>query len=118
LPQLRERNLGDLRGKLHRDIKQNLTDSAFFPTNGESWSQFHKRVADAWQLITQVAQNTQGNVLVVTHGLVCLSLQEKHLAIPEGMANDTSAENTALTQVDCHTPWVVQRLNCIAHLIT
>ena len=50
---------------------------------------FHARVADAWELVARVAAATDGNLAVVTHGLVCRALVDQHLALPDG---ETRAE--------------------------
>ena len=52
----------------------------------------------------------------MTHGLVCRSLAERHLVLPDGEAVPLRWENTSLTIVDGRAPWRVRLLNCIAHL--
>jgi broad specificity phosphatase PhoE len=77
---------------------------------------FHERVDRAWAAVQAAAARTGGHLAVVTHGLVCRSLAERHLILPPGASPPERWENTALTIVEGPAPWRVQRLNCVAHL--
>ena len=57
----------------------------YHPTGGESWDMFHDRVAIAWQEITARAATVRGDLVVVSHALVCRSLLERHLTLGEDM---------------------------------
>ena len=113
---LRERHLGDLRGQLYADLSVDPFRSNYVPPNGESWAGFHERVASAWNFVTSTAKESDGNVLVVTHGLVCSSLIERQLLLPDNLVGTAQVGNTALTVVDHNRPWTVSLLNCIGHL--
>lgn len=113
---LRERHLGDLRGQLYANLSEDPFTPNYVPPNGESWAAFHKRVASAWNFVTSAAEDCDGDVLVVTHGLVCNSLIERQLLLPDNLVSTAQVGNTALTVVDHSQPWTISLLNCIAHL--
>jgi broad specificity phosphatase PhoE len=77
---------------------------------------FHARVDRAWARVRALAAATEGNLAVVTHGLVCRSLAGRHLELPEGSVVPERWENASVTVVACPAPWRVTLLNCIAHL--
>ncbi len=115
-PALRERDFGDLRGTPYSQLTVDPFGADYVPPNGEDWAAFHARVLLAWGRITRFAAGTAGNLLVVTHGLVCRALVERHLALPPGESPVAPCGNTALTEIDAIPPWRVRRLNCMAHL--
>ena len=117
-PLLRERDFGDIRGTPY-DALGGLDPFAldYHPPNGESWTQFYERVAAAWELVARVAAATDGNLAVVTHGLVCCALVDKHLVLPAGESAPSLWANTALTEVAQAPPWTVRLLACTAHLV-
>lgn len=78
---------------------------------------FHERVSLAWEEITERAANTEGDLVVVSHALVCRSLVENHLTLDEAMdAKVPRWPNTALTVIADRAPWKVSVLACGAHL--
>lgn len=113
---LRERNFGDLRGRAHADLDFNAHDADYEPVNGESWPVFYQRVATGWEYIKKTAAETDGNLAVVTHGLVCMALAERHLGLVRGNDMPEHWPNTALTVVDSEPPHKVQLAGCGAHL--
>lgn len=115
-PLLRERDFGDLRGTPYDELRVDPFAIDYAPPNGETWAAFHERVAQAWTLVTQLASRVNGSLLVVTHGLVCHALAERHLSLAAGTALPERWHNTALTWIDPAPPWRVQRLHCIQHL--
>ena len=115
-PLLEERNFGDLRGRAYADLGFDMFEPDYAPPNGESWPVFHARVDRAWERVQELAAVTDGNLAVVTHGLVCRSLAGRHLILPNGETAPERWENTSVTIVECPAPWRVRRLNCIAHL--
>lgn len=117
-PLLRERDFGDIRGTPYADLG-GIDPFArdYHPPNGESWDEFHTRVADAWRLVGRLAAETTGNLAVVTHGLVCRALVDRHLVLPTGESAPDIWNNTALTEVDPAPPWTVRLLACTAHLV-
>jgi 2,3-bisphosphoglycerate-dependent phosphoglycerate mutase len=115
-PLLRERDFGDLRGTPYAELKVDPFAPAYVPPAGESWDAFHARAARAWKRILEVAAQADGNLLVVTHGLVCRAIVERHLALPPGVTAPLRWDNCSLTEVDAAAPWTVRRLNCVEHL--
>jgi broad specificity phosphatase PhoE len=113
---LQERNFGDLRGRAYADLGFNMFAPDYVPPRGEGWGEFHARVDAVWQRVLAVAQETDGNLLVVTHGLVCYSLALRHLRLPAGVAAPERWENTSVTIVANEPPWPVSVLNCTEHL--
>ena len=89
----------------------------YAPPGGESWAEFHARVDAAWQLVRDAARRAGGPIAVVTHGLVCLSLAQRHLALLEpGALAPHGFANTSVTSVTREPPHEVLRLNCTLHL--
>ena len=115
-PLLQERNFGDLRGTAYADLGFDMFAPGYAPPNGETWEVFHARVDRAWALVQETAAPTSGHLAVVTHGLVCRSLAERHLILPAGQDVPERWENSALTVIEGPAPWRVRLLNCIAHL--
>ena len=114
-PLLRERNLGDIRGKSYDELAIDPFALDYIPVNGESWDEFHQRVAKAWEFISQQAKLTEGHLLIVTHGLVCRALLP-HLSQTSNVKSLSPYGNTSLTKVDAYPPWAIEYLNCTAHL--
>jgi probable phosphoglycerate mutase len=115
-PLLQERNFGDLRGTPYVELGLDMFAPDYAPPNGETWPAFHARVDQAWIRVREAAAATDGHLAVVTHGLVCRSLAERHLVLPAGEPVPQRWENASLTIIDCPAPWRVRLLNCIAHL--
>lgn len=116
-PLLRERDFGDLRGTPYDELRVDPFAPGYAPPNGETWEDFHARVEQAWALVAEVAaRTTTGSLLVVTHGLVCHALAERHLHLDAGVAAPDRWLNTALTWIEPAPPWKVQRLHCVEHL--
>ena len=115
-PLLQERNFGDIRGTPYADLSFDPFVPGYEPPRGESWAVFHARVDRAWALAQAVAARTDGHLAVVTHGLVCRSLTERHLVLPPGAEAPLAWANTSLSIADGPAPWRVRLLNCVAHL--
>ena len=115
-PLLHERNFGDIRGTAYIDLGFDMFAPDYAPPNGETWALFHARVDRAWERVQALAAATDGNLAVVTHGLVCRSLASRHLGLPEGAVVPERWENASVTIVECAAPWRVTLLNCVAHL--
>ena len=115
-PLLHERNFGDLRGTPYAELGFDMFEPDYAPPNGETWPVFHARVDRAWAGVQALAAATDGDLAVVTHGLVCRSLAARHLMLPEAEQVPERWDNASLTIVECPAPWRVRLLNCIAHL--
>jgi broad specificity phosphatase PhoE len=115
-PLLQERNFGAIRGMPYAEVGADIFAPGYAPPGGESWEAFHARVDRAWGRIREVAAAVEGNLAVVTHGLVCYSLVLRHVGQPRADAPPLRFGNTAVTVVDGEPPWGVSLLNCTAHL--
>ncbi len=114
---LRERNFGEARGVPHGVLDSDLYALDFHPRGGESWPMFHERVALAWAEVAERAAGTEGDLVVVSHALVCRSLAENQLTLGADMNGKVSRwPNTALTVIQQRAPWRVSLLACGAHL--
>lgn len=115
-PLLQERSFGDIRGTPYTDLGFDMFAPDYAPPNGETWDAFHRRVDVAWARVQALAAATAGSLAVVTHGLVCRSLAERHLVLAAGVIVPLKWENTSLTVCEGPAPWRVGLLNCVAHL--
>jgi probable phosphoglycerate mutase len=115
-PLLQERNFGDLRGTPYAELGVDMFAPGYAPPNGETWEVFHRRVDRAWARVLALAATTAGHLAVVTHGLVCRSLAERHLVLATDATVPLKWENTSLTLCEGPAPWRVGLLNCVAHL--
>lgn len=115
-PLLRERDFGDIRGKPYESVGLDPFALDYEPPNGESWARFHDRVAEAWRRVVELAAETEGHLAVVTHGLVCRALVDRHVALAAGTTAPALWGNTALTEIEPTPPWTVRLLACTAHL--
>lgn len=115
---LHERNYGDLRGKSHDAVDVDPHSPHFNPPGGESWDEFHQRVDDAWQLITEIDAACDGHLAVVTHGLVCSALLDRHLTVTDTVRAPSHWPNTAVTIASSTHPHELELVGCGAHLNT
>jgi probable phosphoglycerate mutase len=114
-PELRERNFGDLRGRSYAELGFDPFAPGYVPPAGESWEDLHRRVDGMWEGVRARVSGLTGDLVLVTHGLVCHSLVSRRLdggvsCAPSGFPN------TSVTIVDAAPPWRVRLLGCIAHL--
>jgi broad specificity phosphatase PhoE len=114
---LRERNFGELRGMAYDSLPRSPFAPDFAPPGGESAAEFLARVAEAWRLVTGLAQQATGNLLVVTHGLVCRAMVEHHVHAASRGDMPTQWYNTSVTEIDVAPPWLARRVNCVEHLV-
>jgi 2,3-bisphosphoglycerate-dependent phosphoglycerate mutase len=117
-PLLQERNFGDLRGLPYAELTENPFESDFLPPNGEDWPTFHARVADAFAFIVNRRRSVNGTLVVITHGLVCRALVERHALLPEGVVVPERFDNASITLIHENAPHRVSLLNCTRHLMT
>lgn len=113
---LQERNFGDVRGTPYAELGADLFAADYVPPGGESWDALHRRVDVTWERVVAAAGSSPGNLVVVTHGLVCYSLLARVVALPLEDEATLRVANTALTVIDDTPPWPVRLLNCTAHL--
>jgi 2,3-bisphosphoglycerate-dependent phosphoglycerate mutase len=117
-PLLQERNFGDLRGKPYDELPEDPFAPDFAPPNGEDWPTFHARVAQAFALIVTRRRAVNGTLVVITHGLVCRALVERHARAPEGFPVPRRFDNTSVTALHEDAPHAASLINCTAHLAT
>ena len=116
-PLLQERNFGDLRGTPYAQLTQDPFALDFVPPNGESWSVFHRRVAEAFDLVCARRREVGGNLAVITHGLVCRAILSRH--VPEISAEAIERlDNTSVSVLEPLEPFAARLVNCCAHLPT
>ena len=114
---LQERNFGDLRGQAYDAIGDDFFAEEYRPPNGESWADFHHRVAQAWAMVKRViSEHEDGDLLVITHGLVCRALAARHLCIPDHLTMPSSWQNTSVTVATLQAPHTITQLNDVSHL--
>jgi probable phosphoglycerate mutase len=115
-PLLRERHFGELRGMAYADLETDPFAPGYEPPGGESWEAFHARVDRAWVAMRRVAEATPGDLVVVSHGLLCYSLVGRKLSLGEGQEPPLGFGNTAVTEIDPAPPHATSLVNCTAHL--
>jgi broad specificity phosphatase PhoE len=115
-PGLQERNYGDIRGRSYAAIGADILAFDYEPPGGERWAEFHARVDDVWERIRTAAAAADGNLAVVTHGLVCYSLALRHLHLTPEQQASVRWSNASVTIVESRPPWRVEVLNCTVHL--
>jgi broad specificity phosphatase PhoE len=113
---LAERNFGALRGTPYAELSADLFAQDFVPPGGETWAQFYARVGAAFEHIVDAARTTEGNLVVITHGLVCRAVIERHLTLRDGASPLGSCANTSVTIFDGAPPYVATLINCTVHL--
>lgn len=113
---LRERNFGDVRGTPYSEIDQDIFAPEYEPPNGESCEVFDDRVREAWAYVVETREGIDGDLAVVTHGLVCRSLLFLCLQPPTGAPVPGPFANASLTIVQPSAPHRVRLLDCVAHL--
>ena len=115
-PLLRERHLGELRGRAYADLGFDPFAPDYVPPGGESWAAFRARVACAWERVLAMRAELEGNLVVVTHGLVCHVLADSHLGLEPEQTWEGGFRNTSVSLVEAEAPHRVRLLNCTAHL--
>ena len=115
-PLLRERDLGQLRGRPYAEVEHLFYNPDADPPDGETWVRFLARVSAAWERVSQAAGADSARIGVVTHGLVCRALAEHQLALEPGASAPTWFPNASVTLVDPTPPWTVRLAACVTHL--
>ena len=112
---LQERNFGDVRGRPYAEVGADVLAPDYHPPGGERWEEFEARVGVAWRRVLAVRAATDGNLAVVTHGLVCHVVAQRYLQLPDGTAR-LSWSNASVTVIEPTPPYTVSELNCTRHL--
>jgi len=116
-PLLQERNFGALRGRRYEDVGEEIWGADYQPPDGESLATFSARVARAWSAVVRRAATTPGNLIVVTHGMVCSSIARQFFALDERQVMPSRWGNTSISLCEPAAPHRVQVLNCVEHLV-
>lgn len=114
-PALRERSFGALRGLAYADCPADIFAPDFAPPGGETWDEFHARVARAWRDVQERAAEVRGHLAVISHGLVCASIVERLVGLGDRGARPAWA-NASLTVLSTQPPHTIELLNCTQHL--
>jgi broad specificity phosphatase PhoE len=114
-PELRERNFGMLRGRAYAECPVDMFAPDYAPPGGETWGEFHARVARTWAKIMAIAVNMRGNLAVVSHGLLCRSVVERLVGLGDRGA-PAQWPNASLTIIAAGKPPTLALLNCTEHL--
>jgi len=127
-PDLQERNFGDHRGTPYSELMEQgieLFAPDYEPPNGESWEVFHQRVDRAWANACRRADELEGHLALVSHGLVCHSIAARLVELPASRVSPESYArngpplhfgNTALSRLEGPAPWRMEIFACTAHL--
>jgi broad specificity phosphatase PhoE len=115
-PLLQERNFGDLRGMPYAALNEDPFGPDVAPPNGEDWPTFHARVAEAFAFVVRQRRSLNGNLVVITHGLVCRAVAQQHALLPEDAVIPERFDNTSLTVLHEDAPHAVSLMNCTQHL--
>jgi len=113
---LRERNFGDLCGRPYAELDFDIFQPDFVPPGGESWAMFDDRVDRAWARVLELSATLAGNLVVLTHGLVCASIAGRLLDRSGCEPLPPRWSNTSVTLCAKQPPHAVSLLNCVAHL--
>jgi broad specificity phosphatase PhoE len=114
-PLLQERNFGDLRGTPYAELETDIFAPDFVPPGGESHAQLMARTAEAFALVLRRIEAHSGNLVVVTHGLVCAALVRGHAQLGEQTLFSSFA-NASFTRIERSAPYRVLELNDVEHL--
>lgn len=115
-PLLQERNFGELRGTPYAALQTDPFAPGFQPPGGESWDAFHDRVAEAFAHVVARRQQIDGDVVVVTHGLVCRALLTRHALLDAEMLVPGYFEHTSVSLLSAEPPHRASLINCANHL--
>jgi probable phosphoglycerate mutase len=113
---LRERNMGDFRGRPYSEFTDfHPLSPDVDPPNGETWDAFHQRVRDAFAWLVAERRRASGDLIVVTHGLVLSSLFQRVLG-RGSLVGPLGFANTSVTILEAEPPHAHSVLNCVRHL--
>ncbi len=115
-PLLRERDFGDLRGQPYDSLGFDPLAMIEAPPGGESAAAFRERVALAFARIVALRATLDGDLAVVTHGLLIHALLERHAQFGAGFALPGRLGNTSVTVLGAEPPHGVTLLDCTKHL--
>ncbi len=112
---LRERNFGALRGRSYDELETDPFAPGYMPPEGESWDDLHARADATWERAVARASSLDGDLVLVSHGLLVHSIVSRRLDLA-GAPAPSGFGNTAVTIADANAPFTVRVLGCTAHL--
>lgn len=119
-PLLQERNFGELRGTPYADLPCDPFAADYVPPGGESWEAFYERTQAAFAAsVARLAfldHAREGNLVVITHGLLCAALVQRHAQVGPGLTVPARFDNASITLLDAEPPHFARLINCSAHL--
>jgi broad specificity phosphatase PhoE len=113
---LQERNFGALRGRPYDTLGFDPLAMADAPPQGESAAAFLLRVQAAFAQMLQMQSGLDGDLVVVTHGLLIRILLAGPLQLDAEILRDLHLANTSVSRFDATPPHLLQGLNCTRHL--
>ena len=115
-PLLQERNFGELRGRPYDALGFDPLVMQAAPPGGESAAGFAQRLQQAFDEMLQRHAGQNGDLVVVTHGLVIRTLLGGPLRLDAQRLHDLHLANTSVSIFDAAPPHALQLLNCTRHL--
>jgi broad specificity phosphatase PhoE len=115
-PLFRERHPGTLTDGTFEDAWPFFNDLEYEPPEGESVTVFAQRVKKAFITLLTLEGQTNNNVAVVSHGMVCGAFMNVCLGASREEVLGTHWANTSLTIVDYDTDWRLVTLADASHL--
>ena len=113
---LQERNFGALRGQPYDGLGFDPLVMPDAPPGGESAAEFEQRVLAAFADMLQGHAGLDGDLVVVTHGLLIRTLLATALRLPAASLRDLHLGNTSVSIFDAAPPHELHLLNCTRHL--
>jgi broad specificity phosphatase PhoE len=113
---LHERNFGALRGRAYDTLGFDPLSMEDAPPEGESAAEFSRRVQAAFEQMLRAHAGLDGDLVVVTHGLLIRVLLGGPLRLPADVLCELHLANTSLSIFDAAPPFALQLLNCTRHL--
>ena len=113
---LRERDFGALRGRAYDALDFDPLTMDEAPPGGESATEFMRRAHAAFDHLLQRHAMLDGDLVVVTHGLLIRALLAGPLCQGAEALRGMHLGNTALSIFDATPPHALQLLNCTRHL--
>lgn len=113
---LHERNFGAWRGRAYDTLGFDPTQRDDAPEGGESTAVFRERVLLAFAELLGHRAALEGNLVVVTHGLVIRTILAELVSLPDELRSPERVANTSVTIFSAQPPHPVIRLNNHDHL--
>jgi broad specificity phosphatase PhoE len=113
---LHERSFGDLRGRRYDELDHDPVAAEHGALNGESMTVFRARVAQAFDEMRSLRATLNGNLLVVSHGLVIKVILSDLVRRPPSVAAPERLGNTSVSIFAAAPPYLTELIDCTAHL--